>query len=448
MGHPAAAEVVNAVCLLFARLTQHADIKQRPTAQSAANVLWALATMGHQATAEVLDTVTTHFAHITDSPNAKQRPNAQAVANVVWALGTLKHTPSDDRLLDCFCSHFRTLLQSQDQRTRPDAQATANMLWALKELKHAPAHDVVSAMLDRLLVLCQTPGLQPKSQEISNCLLSCAALRLGVQPACVETFMYHLLGMPVSRVAHQEYCNIAWSLAVMGCLTISNFDALLRQLSFKTVFEQLPIAERQQLHHALAWLKPAQGSQQMEAWSSLRSRLQAVAPERPTTKLYVPGQSEMWAALALHSLPYKVQVPCGTYRADAVLSPCRSNGADVLMMVERPHDFITNVPRVLGHVAFRNSMLGRCGIGGGQDRAASGLLPMLNWRAVWFCLLGVSLWGGIHAPNASVLATSVYWPSSKQNAASTRSFSQLQLMTQTVTSVATVLLDFVSALLV
>ncbi|KAL3149824.1 hypothetical protein ABBQ38_013645 [Trebouxia sp. C0009 RCD-2024] len=119
MGHQAAAEMVNAVCLHFARLTQHADAKQRPTAQAAAITLWALASMGHQAAAEVLDSVTTHFAHLVGSPNVKQRPDAQAVSNVVWALGTLKHTPRDVRLLDVFLAYFHVLLRSEDQRTRP-----------------------------------------------------------------------------------------------------------------------------------------------------------------------------------------------------------------------------------------------------------------------------------------------------------------------------------------
>ncbi|KAL3149829.1 hypothetical protein ABBQ38_013650 [Trebouxia sp. C0009 RCD-2024] len=363
MGHSAAtAEVVDSLCLRFASLTRHADTKQRPNAQEAANVLWPLATMGHPAAAEVLDSVTTHFAHLVGSPNVKQRPDAQAVSNVVWALGTLKPTPDDDRLLGLFFAYMHTMLQSQDQRGRPNAQSIANTLWALKELKHAPSNAVVSAMLAHLVVLCQTSGLQPTSQGISNCLFACAELRLSVRSVCVKALLKHLIEMDVSRVERQSYCNVAWSLAVMGCLTISTFDALLCQMSAKGAFGQLLLSDKRQLHQALVWLKPASASQQVEAWSSLHSRLQAVAPEPSTTKLKVPGQSELWAALALHSVSYKVQVPCGAYQADAVLSPCRSPGADVVVMVERPQEVTTNVPsRVLGHVAFRNSMLARYG---------------------------------------------------------------------------------------
>ncbi|KAL3146654.1 hypothetical protein ABBQ32_000882 [Trebouxia sp. C0010 RCD-2024] len=101
----------------------------------------------------------------------------------------------------------------------------------------------------------------------------------------------------------------------------------------------------------------------MEAWSSLRSRLQAVAPEpavvRPPS---LPGQAELRAALALHGVPYKVQMPSGMYCADVALSSCRSNDADVLLLLRRPRRFITNVPsRLLGEVAFRNKMLRRYG---------------------------------------------------------------------------------------
>ncbi|KAL3149853.1 hypothetical protein ABBQ38_013674 [Trebouxia sp. C0009 RCD-2024] len=366
MGHPAATtKVVDPVCLRFTSLTRHADMQQRPTAQGAANVLWALATMGHPAAAGVLDTVATHFAHLLGNANAKQRPHAQEVANVVWALGTLKHTPPDDGLLDAFLAYFHVLLRSEDQRTRPDAQSIANTLWALKELKQAPSHDVVCAMLDSFVVLCQTPSLQPTSQGISNCLLACAELRLSVRSACVKALLKHLIEVDVSRVERQSYCNVAWSLAVIGCLTVSMLDALLRQMSAKGASMQPPKAQRQQLqqlHQALAWLKPASGSQQMEAWSSLRSRLQAVAPEPAVVPVPSPGQAEVYAALAMQAVPYTAQVPYGTYWAHAVLSSSNNEVPKVLLMVELAQEYITNIPsRFLGHVVFRNEMLGRYG---------------------------------------------------------------------------------------
>ena len=60
------------------------------------------------------------------------------------------------------------------------------MLWALAELKHAPAGEVVSAMLYYFVALCQTPGVQPKSLEISNVFIACAEVRLSTRPAQVE----------------------------------------------------------------------------------------------------------------------------------------------------------------------------------------------------------------------------------------------------------------------
>ncbi|KAL3149842.1 hypothetical protein ABBQ38_013663 [Trebouxia sp. C0009 RCD-2024] len=50
------------------------------------------------------------------------------------------------------------------------------------------------------------------------------------------------------------------------------------------------------------------------------------------------------------------------YCAAAVLSPRNSNVAVVLLMLAPPGDFLKNVPsRLMGHVAFRNKMLGRYG---------------------------------------------------------------------------------------
>ena len=358
MGHPAAtAQVVGTICLHFGCLTQHSDAAQRPTAQACANVLLALAKLGHSSAAasEVVDSVCLHFAHLMRSPNVKQRPAAQAVANLVWALGTLKHTPTDDRLLTHFCAYMLTLLRSQDEQTCPKAQNIANMLWALAQLKYAPSHDVVTAMFNTLVALCQTPGLQPKSQAISNSLLACAELGLGVKSHCVKALVKHLLVMHVSMVDQQAYSNVAWSLAVMGCLDMNTFETLLDKLTTldklsvqksgsQSSSAQLSTANIYQLYQALAWLRPYPGSKQMQAWSSLRSRLQAVAPEPAARKVSLPGQAEMQAALELQGVPYKAQVSCDKYQADAVLSPHGSNVDDVILVLEIPADFIKNVP--------------------------------------------------------------------------------------------------------
>ena len=340
----------------FLQLIYMSEERQRPNAQSCANLIWALATMRHPATTtEMLGSACTHFAQFTGSPFAEQRPKAREVASVVWSLGTLKHKPADDALLDELCMYMLTLLQSQHWRACPNAQAISNMLWALAELKHAPSHDVGSAMLDQLAVLCQTPGLQPTSQAISNSIHACAELRLSLSSSCVEILLNHLLGMPVSWVSYQHYSNVAWGLAVMERLDLKTFDALLYQLSAKhdlllkssgirSRYAQPKLEEACQLHQALEALKPLQGLDQMPIWFSWCSRLQKVAPKPTPPVLSLPGQTELWAALAVLGVPCKARALCGMYRADAVLCMHDSNAAQVILMVDRAEECIANVP--------------------------------------------------------------------------------------------------------
>ena len=76
----------------------------------------------------------------------------------------------------------------------------------------------------------------------------------------------------------------------MGLLDLNTFETLLDKLTINLKLSmqksgsqsssaQLTLADVIQLYQALAWLRPLSGSKQMQAWSSLRSRLQAVAPE-------------------------------------------------------------------------------------------------------------------------------------------------------------------------
>ena len=328
--------------------------KRRPTAQATANVLWAFATMGHPAaTAQVVDAVCLHFGRLVDSPTAQPRPTAQAVAKLVWALGTLEHTPSDDRLLDQLCAYMRDLLCSRDRRTHPNAQEIANTVWGLGQLKHAPSQDVVTAMLEYLVASCHSPGLKPNSQDICNCFMACAELGLEMEPSCVESLLKHFMEMHISDV-RQACCNLVWSLAVMQCLDLKTFDALLHKLITKLVLAsqelspqstsaQLTTAGARQLYQAMAWLRPPLGSKQMKAWSSLQSRLLTVALEPSAETVFVPGQSVMWAALAVQEVPYIAQVQCGVYRAHALLSPHNKGVAKVILMVQRPDDHLSNL---------------------------------------------------------------------------------------------------------
>ncbi|KAL3149780.1 hypothetical protein ABBQ38_013606 [Trebouxia sp. C0009 RCD-2024] len=356
----------------FMQLVRAADKRQRPNAQDVANLVWALATMHHAAaTSELLDCVCSYFGSLMQHPHKWLRPRSQDVANVMWAVAELKHS-LEDRLLDDLCMYMHSLLQAEDLRSRPDAQQVANMLWALAQLKHAPPGEALSAMLDHLVALCLTPGLQPKPQAISNCFLACAELVHSMHSDQMEVLLQYLLGLHISKLNYQDFSNVAWSLAVMGCLEVSMFDAVLRQLATKhklllgehgtigTSAQPAIIAARQ-LHQAVEWLRPAQGSEQMEAWSSLRSRLQAVAPNPIFKPLSFPGQAEFYRALAAQRLQYQTEVLCGVYHA-AVLSPHDSSVAKVILVLQRPDAYLTNAPsRLLGRVAFRNKMLGRYG---------------------------------------------------------------------------------------
>ena len=259
-------------CMYMHGLFQSQDQRARPNAQNVANMLWAVAVTKHTLKDDrLLNDFCMYMHGLFLSQDQRARPNTHNIANMLWAVAVTKHTLKDGRLLDDFCMYVYSLLQSQDQRARPASQAVANMLWALAQLQHAPPSEVVSAMLDYLVALCQTPGLQPKSQEISNIYIACAELRLSMRPAQVEVLLKHLLGLPVSEVSYQAYSNVAWSLAVMGYLDIGMFNAFLNQLSAKRSqllgepgttgsSAQLPVEAVRQLHQASEWLKPPQGS--------------------------------------------------------------------------------------------------------------------------------------------------------------------------------------------
>ena len=282
---------------------------------------------------------------------------AQAISNVLWSSATLSFNPDDavPGMVDTLTSRFLHLINVAEARQTPNAYDVANVLWALAQLKHAPSHAVVAAMFDRLVALCHIPGLQPNSQDISNSLVACAELRLVVRPTFVEALVKQFLGMHVSNASYQHYCNAAWGLAVKQCLDLNTFAALLDKVITKhnlfvdksgpqSTSAQLAPAEVSQLYQAFAWLRPPSGSRQMQGWSNLQSRLLTVAPEPGASKVSLPGQTVMWAALAMQEVPYKAQVQRGVYCVHALLSPRDSGIAEVMLMVEGPGDHLVNLP--------------------------------------------------------------------------------------------------------
>ena len=327
-------------------------------AREISNVLWSSATLSFNpddAVPGMVHALTSKFLHLLEVAEQKHRPNAHDVANLVWALGVLKHTPLDDRLLNHCCAHMHTLRRSQDERNHPTAQGVANMLWALAQLKHTPSYDVVTAVFDHLVALRHTPGLQLNSQNISNSFLACVGLGLSVKPACAKALVKHFLELHISAVNYQEYCNLAWSLAVLQCLDFNTFKVLLDMLTTthtmlvrgsgpQSISAQLTTAGATQLYQALAWLRPPSGSRQMKAWSSLQSRLLTVAPQPAARKVSFPGQNLLRAAPAMQGVPYQAQVQRGVYWADALLSPCDTGVAEVILVVQGPADHLINLP--------------------------------------------------------------------------------------------------------
>ena len=273
---------------------------------------------------------------------------AREISNVLWASATLSLNPDDivPGMVHDITSRFVQFIDVAEEKQHPNAQELANVLWAFAQLKHAPSQDVMSAMFDNLVALCQTPCVQPNSQNISNVLLACAELQLAVKPTCVEVLLNHFLKMQMSSVDYQHYSNVAWSLAVMQCLDLNTFEALLDKLTTKRKMSsaQLAAIDATQLYQALAWLRPPSGSKQMKAWFSLQSRLMTVAPERAAIKVFLPGHNVMWAALAMQEVLYKAQVQRGVYRAHALLSPCDRGVPDVILMLEGPGDHLVNLP--------------------------------------------------------------------------------------------------------
>lgn len=222
-------ETVHALMSRFLELRRLADEDLQPLAQHCSMLLWVLATMAHPAaTQELVDPMCSHFARLTHSSTAKQRPTAQEVCNVLWSLTTLDHTPQAEDLLDRFCLYVTSLLYSEDTKAHPSTQSISNLAWSLSAMKHRPPKDVGLAWLESFLAMCRESGDKAPVQAISLLLFAYADLRLNVNIMQVEVMLEHLLQAHVFVVELQAYCNVAWSLAVMGILDTNMFDSFLR----------------------------------------------------------------------------------------------------------------------------------------------------------------------------------------------------------------------------
>ena len=232
--------------------------------------------------------------------------------------------------------------------------------------KHAVGPSQPAPLASRQCCICNAPGRQLLPQGISNSLLACAELRLSISLGAVAALTHHLLDMHASHVSFQEYCNTAWSLAVMGSLSMKTFDALLQRMTFK--LEQaaggqhvskrvacLSEQDMRQLHQALAWLQPPAQSQQVSAWEQLQWRLRAFGPPAVPIPVLLPSSSELCRALTVLGVQFDANVPLGLYWANAVLHPTRYNAPRAILVLRQPDDYLINAPSRCTLFAFSMS---------------------------------------------------------------------------------------------
>lgn len=93
-------------------------------------------------------------------------------------------------------------------------------MWALGKIYHAPPDGAASAILERFTTLCQLPGQEPNAQNLSNTLFACAVLRLNVRGKVSTALVDALLSLDRACACEQNYCNAAWSFAVLDMLSV------------------------------------------------------------------------------------------------------------------------------------------------------------------------------------------------------------------------------------
>ena len=277
------------------------------------------------------------------SPDARERPNAQALASFVWSLAKLPLARPSIRLLDVLCGCFLEKLQSSAAQ-HPKAQETANIAWALQQLKHVPPAALATAILDRMVYLCQGGNQHaPNAQEISNLLLAWADLRLQISWDQADNLLTHLLAE--DTVTTQHLANSAWSLAVSGLLQLTTFTQLLHRFHAIPASVQNPnTAEMHQLFQCLEWLRPAPAArlQDHQTWSELQAQVQCLGT-RPQLNQTFFGSTEMRSALKQLGLQFSLGVYVKGYLVTAVVQAQISTAHPILCAITTP-DCFTNEP--------------------------------------------------------------------------------------------------------
>ena len=270
--------------------------------------------------------------------------NAQGLAIFIWSFATLPSSQPSTQLLNALIENFLKVLRSFDAQC-PKAQAMGNFAWALRELKHVPHAALATAMLDRMLHLCQGSKHHSNAQAISNLLLAWADLRLPISQKQANILLTHLLAE--DAVITQSLANSAWSLAVSGLLQMSTFSQLLHRFHATPASRQNPNTAKStftQLFQCLEWLRPAPiaSLQDHQTWSELQAQLQCLGT-RPQPEQSFYGSTKMCFALKQLGLQFSLGADVKGYFVTAVLQAKISTARPIICTIASP-DCFTNEP--------------------------------------------------------------------------------------------------------
>lgn len=128
----------------------------------------------------------------------------QALASIMYSSAKLPTAKPSVNVLDSLCSCFLPKVELAN------AEDVTDFVYCLQGLRHLPSgifrHTMALAMVCRMLQLCGVEGRQPSSQHITNFLVVCAQLRLGVSEKDVKKLAAHQLsiGQTIERADYRS----------------------------------------------------------------------------------------------------------------------------------------------------------------------------------------------------------------------------------------------------
>ncbi len=174
-------------------------------------------------------------------------------------------------------------------------------------------------------------------------MFACALLRLEVK-GHVGTAFDALLRLDRARGYAQDYCNAAWSLAVLDMLSVETFFLILEQLQPLPVDElannDVNRQELSQLYQALDFLQPLPTAAAQQLQGMVTRLGPRPLPEERSAADW-SASKDLCAALEQLGLAFTADVPLSGYWAHVVLQPQDDTAAPV-MLVADGSDFIDN----------------------------------------------------------------------------------------------------------